>query len=414
VGATATFSDVDSAAATFLETNPRDHTTPYTYTGTYGVLSVKTNGEWTYTLDHTKADSLKNGQVVEEHFNKIISDKYHHLNGEIVVSVHGSNDGAIVGGVTTGNVVEDGTILATGILTISDVDTGEDHYVAQTSQVGTNGYGHFSVTTDGHWTYTLDNAASNVQSLKASDHVIDTLTVLTADGTMQVLSVNITGQDDNRAPTLTRQGLNVEQAEDTTGQTFLLSGATDPDGDTLSITGMQYQIGQGSQQSGLPAGFTLQGGKLEMDTTVAAYQHLAVGVKEQIVLSYNIDDGHGHLVAQTETLTIVGTNDIPVISTLYMDQNVLEDSSVLSGHMVLATDADTGDTRTFSTTTTQAGFRLNSDGSYTFDPKDPSFNHLKAGEREVITIPVVATDNHGGVSAPENLTITVTGVNDAP
>ncbi|WP_154185982.1 VCBS domain-containing protein [Vibrio vulnificus] len=42
-----------------------------------------------------------------------------------------------------------------------------------------------------------------------------------------------------------------------------------------------------------------------------------------------------------------------------------------------------------------------------------SYDSLKAGEEQVITIPVVVTDDQGA-TAETTLTITVTGTNDAP
>ncbi|WP_220740649.1 VCBS domain-containing protein, partial [Shewanella sp. c952] len=43
---------------------------------------------------------------------------------------------------------------------------------------------------------------------------------------------------------------------------------------------------------------------------------------------------------------------------------------------ITATDLDHGDSATFATSFSHAGFVLNQDGSYTLDPTDPSFNHL--------------------------------------
>ena len=42
--------------------------------------------------------------------------------------------------------------------------------------------------------------------------------------------------------------------------------------------------------------------------------HLAVGEHTTIVVTYNVTDAHGATVAQTETITITGTNDAPVVA----------------------------------------------------------------------------------------------------
>lgn len=64
-------------------------------------------------------------------------------------------------------------------------------------QLGT--YGNFNIASNGQWTYTLNNAASNVQSLKVGQSVTDTFTVNTAGGTSQSVTLSVTGSND--APT---------------------------------------------------------------------------------------------------------------------------------------------------------------------------------------------------------------------
>src|SRR5258705_3364112 len=55
----------------------------------------------------------------------------------------------------------------------------------------TSGYGSFTMTAAGVWTYTLDNANSAVQALHVSDTLTDTFTVTTVDGTPQVVTITI-------------------------------------------------------------------------------------------------------------------------------------------------------------------------------------------------------------------------------
>ena len=47
----------------------------------------------------------------------------------------------------------------------------------------TTGYGSFTITANGHWTYTLDDSNPAVQALNASDTLTDTFTVTTIGGT---------------------------------------------------------------------------------------------------------------------------------------------------------------------------------------------------------------------------------------
>src|SRR5207302_960643 len=69
---------------------------------------------------------------------------------------------------------------ASGQLTVHDVDTGEDHFATPASLAGDYGTFTFNTAT-GAWTYTLDQAKAD--PLTAGQHVSDTLTVTSFDGT---------------------------------------------------------------------------------------------------------------------------------------------------------------------------------------------------------------------------------------
>src|SRR5439155_158721 len=87
---------------------------------------------------------------------------------------------------------------ASGQLTVHDVDTGENHFATPASLAGDYGTFTFNTAT-GAWTYTLDQAKAD--PLTAGQHVSDTLTVTSSDGTAtQDIVVNITGSND--APVL--------------------------------------------------------------------------------------------------------------------------------------------------------------------------------------------------------------------
>ncbi|MDQ2082928.1 VCBS domain-containing protein [Xanthobacteraceae bacterium Astr-EGSB] len=91
-------------------------------------------------------------------------------------------------------------IVASGDLTIVDPDAGQAAFVGQTDTAGSNGYGHFSVTAAGHWTYVLDNASSQVQALGNGETASDSFTVASVDGTTRTVTVTIHGTND--APVL--------------------------------------------------------------------------------------------------------------------------------------------------------------------------------------------------------------------
>ena len=68
-----------------------------------------------------------------------------------------------------------------------------DAFVAQTDVAGGNGYGKFSIDAAGVWTYTMDSAHN--EFVGGTDYT-DSITVATADGTTQVITVTMHGTND--------------------------------------------------------------------------------------------------------------------------------------------------------------------------------------------------------------------------
>ncbi len=137
--------DVDSGEASFRPVTNAS--------GEFGSLTLTANGQWTYTLDNSRAatQGLAAGQIAFDSFTVQTVDDTQQL---IDITVTGVNDAAVIGGTTARTVTEDAdNNLRTGQLTISDADTGQASFVAQSNTNGT--YGRFSVTGDGAWTYTL-------------------------------------------------------------------------------------------------------------------------------------------------------------------------------------------------------------------------------------------------------------------
>src|SRR4051794_14148755 len=119
--------------------------------------------------------------------------------------------------------MEDVTPSAGGTLTVSDVDSGQNHFLAPASLSGTYGAFTFDPNT-GVWGYTLNNAGANVQSLTAGQIVHDTLTVRSADSTAsQVIDVTITGSNDGASISGTATGAVTEVGSLTAGGTLTVS-----------------------------------------------------------------------------------------------------------------------------------------------------------------------------------------------
>ena len=123
----------------------------------------------------------------------------------VTITINGANDAAVISGETTGSVIEaggvgsgiPGTPVATGNLDATDVDNPPDDWTAvATPTPGDNGYGTYTLTAAGVWTYTLDNSNAAVQALNVGDTLTDTFTATTVDGTPQVVTITIHGTND--------------------------------------------------------------------------------------------------------------------------------------------------------------------------------------------------------------------------
>ena len=54
-----------------------------------------------------------------------------------------------------------------------------------TATASASGYGSYTLTADGLWTYTLDNSNADVQTLNVGQTLTDSFTATTVDGTAQ-------------------------------------------------------------------------------------------------------------------------------------------------------------------------------------------------------------------------------------
>ena len=119
----------------------------------------------------------------------------------MTITIYGANDAAVISGTTTGSVIEagatPGTPTATGTLTDSDVDNTPNTFTAVSLPTASaSGYGVFTMTATGVWTYRLDDTNSVVQALDVGDTLTDTFTVTAVDGTTQQVTITIRGASD--------------------------------------------------------------------------------------------------------------------------------------------------------------------------------------------------------------------------
>ena len=126
--------------------------------------------------------------------------------------------------------------------------------------------------------------------------------------------------------------------------------------------------------------------------------------------AYTMTDGQGATDTATLTITVTGVNDAP--DAVNDVASATEDGAVVTGSVATNdTDVDVGDTRTYALVAPVAGLTLNSSGSYSFDPA--SYDSLAFGATQIVVATYTMTDGQGATDTA-TLTITVTGINDAP
>ena len=168
---------------------------------TYGTFTIDAAGVWTYTLDdtNTAVQALNVGQTLTDTFTATTVDGTEQL---VIITINGRNDAAVISGAANGSVIEadgvaNGTPTATGDLNSTDVDNNpNDAWTAVGTTPGASGYGSYTLTAAGVWTYTLDNSNADVQALNAGETLTDTFTAVTTDGTQQLVTITINGRND--------------------------------------------------------------------------------------------------------------------------------------------------------------------------------------------------------------------------
>ncbi|WP_346308847.1 tandem-95 repeat protein, partial [Limnohabitans sp.] len=321
-----TISDVDSAQTFAAQTGTAG-------SNGYGSFNVSTNGAWTYTLNSAQ-NQFAAGQDYTDSFTVTSADGTTQV---VTVTISGSNDAAVIGGDTTATLTESNEAQSTtGTLTISDVDSPQT-FAAQSNTSGSGGYGNFTLTTAGVWTYTMNSAHNQ---FVAGQTYTDSFTAVAADGTTQVITVSITGSNDapvlttgstlvyteNSAATPINTVISVSDADHSTlaSATVSISSGFDSGQDVLSFTNTgAAAIGNitGSYNSATgvmslsSAGATATLAQWQAALRAVAYSNTSDSPNTSSrTVSYVVNDGTVASAAVTSTITLQVVNDAPVLA----------------------------------------------------------------------------------------------------
>ncbi|KKD57905.1 hypothetical protein RN22_23905, partial [Grimontia sp. AD028] len=233
--------DVDGGDTTVFENT--------TVEGTYGTLEL-VDGNWTYTLDEAKSESLGEGDTAQDVITLTATDG---TQQDITITVTGTDDLAELTGDVTATVT-DADASVSGSITVVDPDTGDNTTIANTTMQGE--YGTFQLV-DGDWTYTVDPAKA--EPLPEGQSVEDTFTLTASDGSTHDVTVTVTGTDNAGVVTGTTSGsvdaagftLNVEESGNlTAGEVTQGDNNSGWNTTTTTIDGVPYVISTSFGYSG--------------------------------------------------------------------------------------------------------------------------------------------------------------------
>jgi VCBS repeat-containing protein len=180
---TLTIFDADGAATFLAQSNVAG-------SNGYGKFTIGANGAWTYV-----ADTAHNEFVAGQTYTDSITVAADGTTQVVTVTITGTNDGAVLSSAVVNLTETDAVLSTSGQLTITDPDSGEAVFRAQSGTAGQ--YGTFAIGANGQWTYVASSAHNEFVQNQV---YTDSFEVFSADGTKTTVTVNITGTDEVAPP----------------------------------------------------------------------------------------------------------------------------------------------------------------------------------------------------------------------
>ena len=403
----------------------------------YGSYTLSSAGEWTYNLNNlaTAVQALNLGQTLVDSFTVKATDG---TTQSILITINGSNDAAVITGTVASSVTEasqeyvtahglpDGFDTASGVVSAVDIDNPANGFTVNSPA----SKGELQISSEGAWTYVLDNTNEAIRALSEGQTTTDSAIVQSADGTQQTITITIHGTNEGPvaiADTAVATEAGVDAGAQATGNVLTNDTDIDTAHDALAVTA----ISNSSDVSGV-VGEALVGqyGSIILnadgsysyvvDDANPDVDQLAQGQQLTETFTYSVSDGEFPHSA-TLTITINGANDAPVIdvATSVNTGAVVEADNLIASGQLVATDVDSGATAVWagSATGVYGSFEVNPDsGVWTYNlNNDAGSNVDKLAAGEVVTeiFPVTVTDDLGA-SVAIDVTVTITGTNDLP
>ena len=357
----------------------------------------------------------------------------------IAVTVTDANDAPVSGGDAAAAGTEDAALIAGAVPAASDVDGDALTYaLVDAAPAG--------VTFNADGTFTVAPLAAD-QGLDDGESRVVSFQYVARDGTVSsapaTVTVTINGVNDapvgNSAP--------VVAGTDVTGAvTELVTPVGNlTDSGTIAFTDVDladiHSVSAVAPSSGALGTLTASvstdttgsgvGGVVSWNYSVAASdaEFLAQDQHQIETFTFDVLDGQGGSVLRTVSVDITGTNDAPVVAGTDVTGTVTEDDqdpSLFAGGTLTFADVDLIDGHTTSVAadsgntvggTLSAPVTDNGDGTgtidWTYEVANADVQFLAEGETTGESFAIQVADGHGGFDT-KLITLTITGVNDAP
>ncbi|GAL31526.1 probable RTX [Vibrio maritimus] len=232
--------------------------------------------------------------------------------GSFIINIVAVPDPATFNGDSTGGAQEDLHTQASGVLNAVDPDGTQGFIAVQggVGIVGSKGYGHAHIDSNGHWTYNLYNNHPVVQQLKQGQTDTETITVQAKDGTTHDIVITVTGTND--IPTVSEKvlpgqslGKHVVTEDGNLTSTGQLT-THDTDGDTLSLS---LDPSHGASYGSVQLDSHSNTWTYHLDNANSHVNALNDGDVLHDTFTVLVDDGHGGKTSQQVTMTINGHTD---------------------------------------------------------------------------------------------------------
>ncbi len=314
-------------------------------TGTQFVVSDHSTTHTAGTTDNTTGPTVTKVDIGPESTGTTTQSGPVHINTAPVA--HADTADVVESGVKAGNVTFAGTPTASGnvIANDTDLDPQDVQTVVSVSPVSAHLHGTLSLGGDGHYTYTLDNDSPLTQQLAVGETAQDVFTYTISDlgglTSTSTLTVTVTGTDDVPVVAVADkvQAAAITELVLTTGSAVpdVRSGTihfTDVDLSdrptaTVSDQAISYLAADGhtvltltaDETAALKAAFSIaaetntNNGSIDWTYSIQDKEldFLANGETVTLTSTVLVDDHHGGTDTATVTITLTGTDDVPVV-----------------------------------------------------------------------------------------------------